>query len=71
MDCQRAILSDALAFVSQHPLPELGSVEDYVSEELEDTLGSFNSRYYACSKHTNQYLEEYLNHNFDDFIELI
>lgn len=60
MRSQKAILADAILFVSENPISEIDTVEDYVAEALEDKLGVFDARYYACEPCTMDILEEYL-----------
>jgi len=71
MEEQCAVLEDAIAFALKNPLPELETAEEFVAEALENRFGAFDSRYYNCAKSTNQFLEEYLENHFSDFIELI
>ncbi len=70
LDCQQIILADAVDLISKEPLPKINSVEEYVAEALEGKFNELDSRYSACPKETMDFLEEYLEQNFNEFIEL-
>ena len=70
MEDQFKILERAISVLRKHPLQDLETAEDYVAEALDDNFGDLDRRYYECAKPTNDYLEEYLEANFSEFIEL-
>lgn len=71
MDCQRAILADAISYASENPISDIDTVEDYVAEALEHKFDKFDSRYYECEPSSIDILEEYLKVNLNEFIEVI
>ena len=71
MDRQRAILADAISFVSENPITEIEAVEDYMAEALDHKFDKFDSRYYRCEPSAMDILEEYLKVHLDEFIEVI
>ena len=70
MNCYEQILVDASSFIKANWRPEIDTVDEYVTEALENRLGTFDARYGECEKRPDRYLEDYLNKYFEDFIEL-
>ena len=70
IECQQNILSEAVSHLSNNPLTEFGSIDDYVTGAHDDPFEAYDRRYYACPKDANQYLEAYLKRNLSHFIEL-
>jgi hypothetical protein len=70
MECQQSILNEALAYISETPLIEFESADDYVSAAQDEAFEAFDRRYYDCARQANEYLEAYLDRNLEYFIEL-
>lgn len=71
LDCQRAVLAEAIDFASNNPISEIDTPEEYVAEALENRLGDFDKRYSACPRDITAFLKEYLEKNFGEFIEIV
>ena len=71
LSCQKTILADAIAFATRNPIPEIESTAEFVAVAFEGRFNEFDLRYAACPIQLQDFLEQYLEQNFSEFIELI
>lgn len=71
LNCQTAVLREAISLVKEQPMSSIETVEEYVVEALESKFGSFDERYYVCVPSAMEALEEYLDANQNEFIEIV
>jgi hypothetical protein len=70
LECQKAILTEALEVAQSVPISTIHTVDDYIAEATDDKFGRLDHRYYAHQAEVDKFLEEYLRMHFEDFIEL-
>ena len=66
---QFEILSTALELWKSKPRSEPASIEEYVSEVLEEEFSSLDQNYYSCERPiVTEILEQYMLNNLDEFV---
>lgn len=68
---QAAILAGAIEQLQAKARRPIRSVKEFVSRALEGEHDKYDRRFYACERPLTGNLEEYLERNFEEFIQLV